>query len=127
MAKKTGYLPPAKRGDIPRGRTDAEPTSAPRDESSGGEAAARWRPRESSGRDGSPADRPLPRFADSMRRRPESSGLRDQSPVDGGSFSKLGAGLQRDTSVSTRSDSPAGSTAPTLGKYVPVHLRNRGT
>ena len=126
MAKKTGYLPPAKRGDV-RGRTDAESTSAPRDKSSGGEAAARWRPRESSGRDGSPADRPLPRFTDSMRRRPEGSGLRDQSPVDGGSFSKLSAGLQRDTSVSTRSDSPGGSTAPTLGKYVPVHLRNKGT
>lgn len=126
LPKKTGYVPPAKRGDAPRGRTIAEPTSAPREGSSGGDATARWRPRENSGRDGSPADRPPSRFADSMRRRPEGAGLREQSPVDGASFSKLGMELQRDSSVSARSESPAGNAASAPGKYVPVHLRNKG-
>lgn len=126
LPKKTGYVPPARRGDAPRGRTNAEPTSAPRDESSGGDTSAKWRPRENSGRDGSPADRLPPRFTDSMRRRPENSGLREQSPADGVGLSKLGVELQRDSSVSARSESPAGSAAPAPGKYIPVHLRNKG-
>lgn len=128
--KTTGYVPPARRGDAaPRGRPDGETSSAPRDESSGGvDAPARWRTREHSGRDGSPsADSLPPRLNDSLRRRPEGSGLRDQSPADGPGFSKLGAGLQRDSSVPARSDSPAANAAPTSGKYVPVHLRNKGT
>lgn len=126
LPKKTGYVLPAKRGDMPRGRSNAEPTSVPREVSSGGDTSARWGPRENSGRDGSPADKPLPRFNDSMRRRPEGAGLREQSPADGASLSKLGIELQRDSSVSARSESPAGNVAPTPGKYVPVHLRNKG-
>lgn len=128
--KTTGYVPPARRGDVaPRGRTEGETSSAPRDESSGAVIApARWRSREHSGREGSPsADSLPPRFNDSLRRRPEGSGLRDQSPADGPGLSKLGAGLQRDSSIPTRSDSPAAKATPTSGKYVPVHLRNKGT
>lgn len=128
--KTAGYVPPARRGDAaPRGRPDGETSSAPRDESAGGvDAPAKWRTREHSGRDGSPsADSLRPRFTDPLRRRPEGSGLRDQSPADGPGFSKLGAGLQRDSSVPARSDSPAANATPTPGKYVPVHLRNKGT
>ena len=128
--KTTGYVPPARRGDAaPRGRPDGETSSAPRDESLGGaDAPIRWRTREHSGRDGSPsADSLPPRFSDSLRRRPEGSSLRDQSPADRPSFSKLGAGLQRDSSVPARSDSPATNAVSTPGKYIPVHLRNKGT
>ena len=128
--KTTGYVPPARRGDAaPRGRPDGETSSAPRDESLGGpDAPTRWRTREHSGRDGSPsADSLPPRFSDSLRRRPEGSSLRDQSPADGPSFSKLGAGLQRDSSIPARSDSPATNAVSTPGKYIPVHLRNKGT
>lgn len=129
LKKSSGYVPPAKRGEAPsRGRTEAEPSPIPRDESTGGEVSGKWRAREPSGRDGSPADKPVPRFADSIRRRPE-SGLREQSPADGIGRSKLGvsATLQRDSSVPARSDSPASSTpAPAPGKYVPVHMRNKG-
>lgn len=129
LQKITGYVPPARRGDAaPRGRPDGE-TSVPRDASLGGaDAPTRWRTREHSGRDGSPsADSLPPRFSDSLRRRPEGSSLRDQSPADGRSLSKLGAGLQRDSSVPARSDSPAGNSASTPGKYIPVHLRTKGT
>ena len=123
-------MPPAKRGNAaPRGRAEAEASSTPHDESSGGgDAPVRWRAREHSGRDGSPAaDSIPPRYTDSIRRRPDvASGLRDRSPADGPSSSKLGTGLQRDGSVPARSDSPAANAAPAAGKYVPVHLRNKG-
>jgi translation initiation factor 3 subunit A len=127
--KSTGYVPPAKRGEASRGRTEADQSPMPRDESSGGDVSAKWRPREPSGRDGSAAEKPMPRFTDSIRRRPE-SGIRDQSPADGPGLSKLSASttLQRDSSIPARSDSPAaGRPAPTPGKYVPVHMRNKGT
>lgn len=112
LPKKTGYVPPAKRGDpVPRGRTDGDPSST-RDESSGGDAPAKWRPSARNndvGRDGSPADRPASRFAD-LRRKPDGP--------DGAAPS------QRDGSVPARTDSPAeGRPAP--GKYVPMHLRNK--
>ena len=99
----------------------------PRDESSGGDVTAKWRARETSGRDGSPADKPMPRFTDSIRRRPE-FGSKEQSPPDGPGLSRLSASatLQKDSSAPARSDSPApGKPAP--GKYIPVHLRNKGT
>jgi len=112
LPKKTGYLPPALRGDaVPRGRTDGAPSST-RDESSGGDTPAKWRSsaRNNDGaRDGSPADRPASRFAD-LRRKADGP--------DGASPS------QRDGSTPARTDSPAeGRPAP--GKYVPVHLRNK--
>lgn len=117
LPKKTGgYVPPARRpGDAaPRGRSDATPSPGPRDESSGAQPPAKWRPsgpRDGLGRDGSPADRPTPRFLDGMR------GGRDSSPAEGG----------RPTSSlrTARTESPANE-KPAAGKYVPVHLRNRG-
>ncbi len=113
LPKKTGYVPPARRGDaVPRGRTDGDPSST-RDESSGGDAPAKWRPSTRNnndvGRDGSPADRPTSRFAD-LRRKPDGPDGAAPSPRDG--------------SIPAGTDSPAeGRPAP--GKYVPVHLRNK--
>ena len=119
LPKKTGgYVPPARRpGDAaPRGRSDAAPSPAPRDESYGAQPPAKWRPsgpRDSSGRDGSPADRPTPRFLDGLR---GASG-RDSSPVEGG--------RPVPSSGTARTESPANE-KPAPGKYVPVHLRNKG-
>lgn len=119
-----GYLPPAKRGEVAaRGRLNAESSSKPRDESSGGaEASTPWRARERSGRGDSPASDTLrPKF-DSLRRRPDGTGLRDQSPADNPGFSKLGSNV-KDTTVPGRSGSPVA--APSAGKYVPLHQRRR--
>ncbi|KAL8782477.1 MAG: hypothetical protein Q9213_005346 [Squamulea squamosa] len=108
LPKKTGYVPPALRAEGPaRGRADAQPTSAVRDDSSGGEAPPKWRPsarRADGGRDGSPADMPSSRFADLRR----GTG-RDESPVD-----------------AAKQDGRSEGTKPAPGKYVPVHMRNRG-
>ena len=122
LSKKTGgYVPPARRaGDVgpaPRGRPDLGASLAPREESSSVEPNAKWRPgapRDGLGRDGSPADRPTPRFWDGLRGPP---GGRDQSPADG----------MRPVSSSgtARTESPANE-KPAPGKYVPVHLRNKG-
>ena len=107
LPRKTGYVPPAMRGEAaaPRGRSGAG-SSTSRDDSAGGEAPARWRPsaqRNGSARDGSPADGPAPRNMSALRR----DGLRDESPAG--------------------SDSPAEAVPkPAPGKYVPMHLRNRG-
>ena len=118
LPKKTdGYVPPARRpGDAaPRGRRDAAPSPA-REESSGGQPPAKWRPggpRDVLGRDGSPADRPTPRFLDGLRGAPG----RDSSPAEGG--------RPVSSSGTARTESPANEkSAP--AKYVPVHLRNRG-
>lgn len=108
LPRKTGYVPPALRAEgAARGRADAQPAPALRDDSSGGEAPARWRPsarRDESGRDDSPADRPSSRFAELRR----GTG-RDESPADG-----------------PKPDGPGEGTKPAPGKYVPVHMRNRG-
>ncbi|KAL8643021.1 MAG: hypothetical protein Q9228_000366 [Teloschistes exilis] len=107
LPKKTGYLPPAFRGEgAARGRSDAQPSPAAREESSGGEASAKWRPsvrRDDIGRDGSAS-----RFAELRRNAPSG---RDQSPAD-----------------TAKPDGPneGGLAKPASGKYVPVHLRNRG-
>ena len=119
LPKKTGgYVPPARRpGDAAsRGRSDAAPSPAPRDENYGAQPPAKWRPsgpRDVSGRDGSPADRPTPRFLDGLR---GASG-RDSSPVEGG--------RSLPSSGTARTESPANE-KPAPGKYVPVHLRNKG-
>lgn len=99
----------------------------PRDESSGGDVSTKWRAREPSGRDGSPpVDKPMPRFTDSIRRRPESS-LKEQSLADGPGLSRLGAStVQKDSSAPAGSDSPA-TGRPAPAKYIPVHLRNKAT
>lgn len=116
LPKKTGgYVPPARRpGDAaPRGRSDAAPSPASREESSGAQAPAKWRPsgpRDGLGRDGSPADRPTSRFLDGLRGAPG----RDSSPAEGG--------RPVSSSGTTRTESPA-SEKP--AKYVPVHLRNK--
>jgi len=114
LPKKTGYLPPAMRGEtnVSRGRSTGENTAAPRDDST--DTTAKWRPsaRNGAGRDGSPADGPAPRNMSALRKE-GASGLRDQSPADG----------------PARGESPAENAAPAKpapGKYVPVHLRNRG-
>lgn len=126
LKKSTGYVPPAKRGEVPRGRAETEQSSMPRDESSGGDVTAKWRAREGSGRDGSPADKPVPRFTDSIRRRPE-SGLKEQPLTDGPGLSKSGTSTPlKDSSAPTGSDSSAAG-KPAPGKYIPVHLRNKGT
>ena len=109
LPRKTGYVPPALRGDtvgVTRGRPSAD-TSTPRDD--GADTGAKWRPsvqRNGSGRDGSPADGLAPRNMSALRR--DGAGQGDQSPA--------------------RTDSPVdGAPAkPAPGKYVPVHLRNRG-
>ena len=118
LPKKTGgYVPPARRpGDAtPRGRSDAA-SPAPREENSGAQPPAKWRPsgpREGSGRDGSPADRPTLRFLDGLRGAPG----RDSSPAEGGRAVS--------SSGTARTESPANE-KPAPGKYVPVHLRNKG-
>lgn len=113
LPRKTGYVPPALRGDTvgaTRGRPSAD-TSTPRDD--GADTSAKWRPsvqRNGSGRDGSPADGLAPRNMSALRR--DGAGSGDQSPANG----------------PARTDSPVdGAPAkPAPGKYVPVHLRNRG-
>ncbi|MCJ1228821.1 eukaryotic translation initiation factor 3 subunit A [Toensbergia leucococca] len=121
LPKKTSYQPPALRGDTaPRGRSDGHPASTPRDQSSGGDAPARWRtggPQTGSGRDESSADGPAPRFLAPGRIKPDGPGPRSQSPADPSGLSSL---------VPARIESPAASPAPTPGKYVPMHLRNKG-
>ena len=133
MPKRTGYVPPAKRGDgaVPRGRTDAPPPSSSRDQSLGGaDVGAKWRPtpRGDSGRDGSPADGPAPRFLAPGRRGPDGVGVRDQSPAETKyipRFQREG-GVTRSETPPARSDSSAnGQTAPTVGKYIPRHLRDK--
>lgn len=119
LPKKTGgYVPPARRpGDnAPRGRTDAAPSPAPREESSGAPPPAKWRPsgpRDGLGRDGSPADRPTPRFLDGLKGAPG----RDSSPAEGG--------RPVSSSGTARTESPANEKAAPA-KYVPVHLRKKG-
>lgn len=119
LPKKTGgYVPPARRpGDAaPRGRSDAAPHPAPREESSGAQPPAKWRPtgpRDGSGRDGSPAERPTHRFLDGLRGAPG----RESSPAEGG--------RPVSSSETARTESPA-NRKPAPGKYVPVHLRNKG-
>ncbi|KAL9044737.1 MAG: hypothetical protein Q9214_002143 [Letrouitia sp. 1 TL-2023] len=106
-SKKGGYVPPALRGDgTSRGRAEAQQSPGSRDQGSGGDAAAKWRPggRDDFGRDASASNQPSSRFAE-LRRGP----ARDESPVDGAN--------------PTSSDSPANGVKP---KYVPVHLRNKG-
>lgn len=126
LKKSTGYVPPARRGEAPRGRAETEQSSMPRDESSGGDVTAKWRAREPSGRDGSPADKPMPRFTDSIRRRVEPS-LKEHSLTDGPGLSKSGISApQKDSSAPAGSDSSAAG-KPAPGKYIPVHLRNKGT
>ncbi len=106
LPRKTGYVPPALRADgSARGRAEAQPPAALREDSSGGEAPARWRPstrRDEVGRDDSPADRPSSRFAELRRGR-------DESPADG-----------------PKPNGPSEGTRPAPGKYVPMHMRNRG-
>ena len=143
LPKKTGYLPPALRSEAaaaPRGRTDTQPPASSRDESSGGDATARWRPsapRAESGRDGSPADGPAPRSLAPGRRGMDGPGPRDQSPADGAGASKLASRFQRGDGLAARGESPAsgpartsspatGGANPTPGRYVPVHMRNKG-
>lgn len=119
LPKKTGgYVPPARRpGDAaPRGRSDAAPPPGPREESSGAQPPAKWRPsgpRDGLGRDGSPADRPAHRFLEGLRGTPG----RDSSPAEGGRpLSSTGT---------ARTESPVNE-KPTSGKYVPMHLRKKG-
>lgn len=119
LPRKTGgYVPPARRpGDTaPRGRSDAAPSPAPPEDAYGAQPAAKWRPsgpRDGSARDGSPADRPTPRFLDGLRGAPG----RDSSPAEGG--------RPVSSSGTARTESPANE-KPAPGKYVPVHLRNKG-
>lgn len=125
--KKTGgYVPPARRGvdgvPAPRGRTEAGSTLAPpRDTSSSVEPTAKWRPsgaRDGLGRDGSPADAPLRRNLDGLRR---PAADRDTSPADGG--------RPVSSSGTARTESPAAerneSVKAAPGKYVPLHLRKQ--
>ena len=125
--KKTGgYVPPARRNPdtapVPRGRTEAALTPAPpRDTSSSVEPTAKWRPggaRDGLGRDNSPADAPPRRNLDGLRK---TAADRDSSPADGRRPVASGA---------TRTESPAAERAESLrpapGKYVPVHMRNKG-
>ena len=132
LPKKTGYVPPARRAPdaAPRGRTDAQPSSAPREESSGGDAPAKWRPsgpRNGAGRDDSPAESPAPKFL-APGRRADGAG-RDQSPADGAAPTKYMPRFQRDGKAGdappARTESPAAEAKLAPGKYVPVHLRNR--
>ncbi len=63
--RKTGYLPPALRGDsAPRGRQNENMTSQPPRDERSTDSASKWRPsapRPTSERDGSPATGPPPR------------------------------------------------------------------
>ncbi len=122
--KPGGYVAPARRdpntAPPSRGRTDAAPTpTAPRDASSSVEPTAKWRPsapRASLGRDGSPAEAPVRRNLDGLRR---PAGDRDSSPADGG--------RPVSSSGTARTESPAAEPLrPAPGKYVPMHMRNKG-
>ena len=135
MPKKATYTLPTRRGDGagppgPRGRLDAQSSSNGRDESSGGDTGAKWRPsRLASGRDGSPADGPAPRYPPAGRRGLDGPGPRDSSPADGPGkyqprFQRDGQAARSDT-PSARTDSPASMPAPGPGKFVPIHLRNK--
>ncbi|KAI4217143.1 MAG: hypothetical protein LQ351_000452 [Letrouitia transgressa] len=109
-SKKGGYVPPALRGDsTTRGRAEAQLPPGNRDQGSGGDAAAKWRSggKDDFGRDASASNQPSSRFAE-LRRGP----ARDESPVDG--------------TNPASSDGPANGVKPPQGKYVPVHLRNKG-
>lgn len=122
--KTGGYVAPARRDPTsvpaPRGRTDAtlNPPAA-RDASSSVEPTAKWRPsaaRGGPGRDGSPAEAPMRRNLDGLRR---PAGDRDSSPADGG--------RPVSSSGTARTESPAAEPVrPAAGKYVPMHLRNKG-
>lgn len=113
--KRSGYVPPQKRGDVSRGRTDNEPPATDRNESSGGD---RWRPRpRDEGRDGSPADAAPARV---IRR--DGPNARDES-TDASKYVprfRQDAGA-RSEAPPARTESPANPAA----KYVPRHLRDR--
>jgi len=122
--KPGGYVAPARRdpntAPPPRGRTDAAPTlNAPRDASSSVEPTAKWRPsapRTGLGRDDSPAEAPIRKALDGLR---IPAGDRDSSPADGG--------RPISSSGTARTESPAAEPLrPAPGKYVPVHMRNKG-
>ena len=122
-----GYIPPARRGPeaapTPRGRTDAATAPIlPRDPSSSVEPTPKWRPgapRDGLGRDGSPADAPVRKNWDGLRR-----------PVADGDSGSVDGGRSVYSSGTTRTESPAAerteSSRPAPGKYVPVHMRNKG-
>ena len=131
LPKKTGYVPPARRGDgaAPRGRTDPQPPSSNRDQSSGTDSTAKWRPstaRSDAARDGSPADGPAPRFVAPGRRGLEGPSGRDQSPAETKyvpRFKQEGAATRSETPPA-RTESPAnGTSTSSAPKYVPRHLR----
>ena len=123
LPKKTGgYVPPARRSDaVPRGRTDAAASPAPRDQSGSAEPTAKWRPgapRGGIGRDDSPAEGLKPRNLAGLRA-PSGRGDRDSSPADGG--------RPVSSSGTARTESPSEPRpAPKAGGYVPPHLRNKG-
>ena len=132
LPKRTGYIPPAKRGDgaVPRGRSDLQPSPTNRDQSSGTDSATRWRPsapRDGAGRDRSPADGAPPRFLAPGRRGPDGPGGRDQSPAETKyvpRFRQQDVGAARSEALPIRTESPANGTAPSsTGKYVPRHRR----
>lgn len=131
LPKKTGYVPPAKRGDgaAPRGRTDLQPPSSNREQSSGADSTTRWRPstaRSDAPRDGSPADGPAPKFVASARRGLDEPSGRSQSPAETKyvpRFKQEGASARSETPP-TRTDSPTnGTSTSSAPKYVPRHLR----
>ena len=100
--RRSGYVPPHLRGDTPRGRPEIPPAPAGRDESSGGD---KWRSRTKE----APRDGPGPRE--------QSSGTDKFVPR----FRREGAEARSETPPA-RTDSPA---APSAGKYVPRHLRDK--
>ncbi len=122
-----GYVPPARRGpdatSAPRGRSEAALAPAPpRDASSSAEPTAKWRPgapRDGLGRDGSPAGAPVRRNLDGLRR---PAADRDSSPADGGRPVSSSGTARTESPAAERSE----SLRPAPGKYVPVHMRNRG-
>ena len=139
LPKRTGYVPPARRGDgpVPRGREDNRPALSNREESSGtAEPTARWRPsasRGASGRDDSPADATPSRFLAPGRRGPDTEGVRDASPAAPTKYVsrfKQADGTARSETPPARTESPAANgqpptTSSSTPKYVPRFLRDK--
>jgi translation initiation factor 3 subunit A len=134
--KRSGYVPPALRGEGagPRGRPEAEPME--RTESRGGTERWKPKPREGAGRDGSPADAPAgSRYQPPGSRRDMSgtgAGARDGSAEPGKFVPRFkreaadgGAARGETPPASARTESPATGQG-TAGKYVPRFRREGG-
>lgn len=116
LPKKTGYVPPAKRGETAsRGRQADNLTSQPPRDESSGDGAARWRPRagrETAGREESPANG-TPARSIPPTRRPDAQPARGDSPADGAAPAKFVPLHLREGAPPSRGEAPPPAPART--------------